>query len=337
MELVENPYVSEFTRKTLEQFDWKDKDPIPTALGELLLKIKETSPASPRNDVLVDAGLMTPEMITQIKEMLAEAKIAGKAWEKKKEKQKELANISPEIRAQYENVMNQFEVVDDREEAAKEESKPAPAQETKPAEPPPEPPPPDPPNPAPVSSKTNPPVILPFCPRCGWDMRQKFEVLPTDRDKEDFLATILGGSRFRKRYELLGGKIIVTFRGLLAEENKLVYRQLILDQQEAKITSPEEWFVQLLDYRLSCSLESIASDTGRVIAMMPELAEMPFTPDKKKPLATPLVDQLNYLNNTVAAQEVTRRLVNLHLRQFQRLLEALEAMALEPSFWTGIE
>ena len=330
MELVDNPYVSEFTRKTLEQFGWKDKDPIPTALGELLLKIKETIPASPRHDVLVDAGLMAPEMITQIKEMLAEAKVSVKGWEKKKAKQQELNNLAPQLREQYENVMNQLEVVDDREEAAKEESKPALAQETKPAEPPPEPPPPEPP-------ATYAPAILPFCPRCGWDMLQKFEVLPTDRDKEDFLATILGGSRFRKRYELLGGKIIVTFRGLLAEENKLVYRQLILDQQEAKITSPEEWFVQLLDYRLSCSLESIASDTGRVIAMMPELAEMPFTPDKKKPLATPLVDQLNYLNNTVAAQEVTRRLVNLHLLQFQRLLEALEAMALEPSFWTGIE
>ena len=88
MELVDNPYVSEFTRKTLEQFGWKDKDPIPTALGELLLKIKETIPASPRHDVLVDAGLMAPEMITQIKEMLAEAKVAVKGWEKRKRNNK---------------------------------------------------------------------------------------------------------------------------------------------------------------------------------------------------------------------------------------------------------
>lgn len=168
-------------------------------------------------------------------------------------------------------------------------------------------------------------------------MRQKFDTLPTDRDKEDFLATILGGSRFRKRYELLGGKIIVTFRGLLAEENKLVYRQLVLDQQEAKIATEAEWFVQMMDYRLACSLESITSHTGKVIAVVPELSEMPFAPNREKPLATPLADQLSYVNTTVLAQEVTRRLVGLHLRQFQRLLEALEAMALEPSFWTGIE
>jgi hypothetical protein len=235
--------------------------------------------------------------------------------------------------------MNQFEVVDDREEMSdtEEEEKPKTesAQETKPAEPPPAPP--EPPTPASVPQDTSAPAILPFCPRCGWDMRQKFEVVPTDRDKEDFLATILGGSRFRKRYELFGGKIIVTFRGLLAEENKLVYRQLVLDQQNSKIATEAEWFVQMMDYRLACSLESISSDTGKIIAIVPELAEMPFTPDKNQPLATPLVDQLNYVNNTVLAQEVTRRLVGLHLRQFQRLLEALEAMALEPSFWTGIE
>jgi hypothetical protein len=328
MELVDNPYVSEFTRKTLEQFGWKDGDPIPANLGELLLKTKETLPTSKRSDVLVDAAVMTAEAVANIKEMLATAKIAGAELAKRKEKQKELERIAPHLRAQYESVMSQFEIVDDREEQpAKEESKPA--------EPPPAPP--EPPTPVPVPQENSAPAILPFCPRCGWDMLQKFEVVPTDRDKEDFLATILGGTRFRKRYELFGGKVIVTFRGLLAEENKLVYRQLVLDQQENRVATEAEWFTQMMDYRLSCALESLSSDTGKMIAVVPELAEMQFTPEKGKPLATPLTDQLKFVNNSVLAQEVTRRLVGLHLRQFQRLLEALEAMALEPSFWTGIE
>jgi hypothetical protein len=336
MDLVENPYVSDFTRKTLEQFGWKDGDPIPAALGDLLVKAKETLPTSKRNDVLVDASLMAPDDLAAIKTMLSDAKLAGTELAKQQEKQKELERIAPHLRAQYASVMSQFEIVDDRQEpAAQEEQKPASAQAAKPAEPPPAPP--EPPTPVPVPQETSAPAILPFCPRCGWDMLQKFEVVPTDRDKEDFLATILGGSRYRKRYELFGGKIVVTFRGLLAEENKLVYRQLILDQQNGKIATEAEWFTQMMDYRLACSIESIASNTGKVIAVTPELSEMPFTPDKDQPLATPLVDQLNYVNNTVLAQEVTRRLVGLHLRQFQRLLEALEAMALEPSFWTGIE
>ena len=331
MELVENPYVSEFTRKTLEQFDWKDGDPIPVALGDTLLKFKEQLPASKRNDVLVDAALLREEDVAAVKALLAEAKTAGEDLKKRQIKQQELEKISPQLRAQYETVMNQLEIVDDREAAAAEA---ATAQVDTPETPS---APPDPPPPVPVPQESSQQAILPFCPRCGWDMRQKFEVVPTGRDKEDFLATLLGGSRFRKRYELLGGKIIVTLRGLLAEENKLIYRQLVLDQQENKIATEAEWFVQMMDYRLACSLESIASNTGKVIAVVPELFEQPFTPNKEQPLATPLVAQLNYVNNTVLAQEVTRRLVGLHLRQFQRLLEALEAMALEPSFWPGIE
>jgi hypothetical protein len=195
----------------------------------------------------------------------------------------------------------------------------------------------------PVSTPANgdtpadPMVILPFCPRCGWDMRQKFEVQPTDRDKEDFLATLLGGTRFKKSYELFGGKIVVTFRGLLADENKLIYRQLVLDQKENKVTTEAEWFVQMMDYRLSCSLEDIKDKKGKVISVVPELSEMPFTQNPDKPLETALVKQLEFVSTTILAQEVTRRLVATHLRQFQRLVEALEAMAIEPSFWNGIE
>ena len=70
---------------------------------------------------------------------------------------------------------------------------------------------------------------------------------------------------------------------------------------------------------------------------MPELHEMPFTRSVENPLATALAGQLDFMNKNILAQEVTRRLVATHLRQFQRLLEALEAMALEPSFWNGIE
>lgn len=334
MELVENPYVSEFTRKTLEQFGWKNGDPIPAVLGEEMLKIKETMPPAKRSDVLIDASLMPPEAVEDVKNMLIAAKVAAKELKNSQAKQSEIEKIAPQLRAQYENVMSQFEIVDDRE-TPKEELRPEAAPAAASAEPPPAPP--EPPTPVSVPQEISVPAILPFCPRCGWDMRQKFEVVPTDRDKEDFLATLLGNERFRKRYELLGGKIVVTFRGLLAEENKLVYRQLVLDQQEAKIATEAEWFVQMMDYRLACSVESIATNTGKVISVVPELAEMPFTPSKENPLATPLVDQLKFVSNTVLAQEVTRRLVTLQLRQFQRLLEALEAMALEPSFWVGIE
>jgi hypothetical protein len=135
----------------------------------------------------------------------------------------------------------------------------------------------------------------------------------------------------------MGGKLKVVFRSVLAEENKLIYRQLLIDQQESRVSSEAEWVNQLMDYRLVCSLESITTGKGIPLAILPELKDVVFEADKKRPLATPLEAQLAELNKTSLSQEVTRRLINLHLRQFQRLVEAMEAMTLEPSFWEGIE
>lgn len=331
MDLVDNPYVSDFTRKTLEQFGWAVNDPIPADLGGMLLKFKETLPPSARTDVLVDAALLPEESVQAVKELLAQAKVVHAKKKEADDQEATLANLHPEIRAQYESVMRQLEIVDDRKEAAEappatqEEPPAAQPTETAAAPAPAAPPLPEPPR----------PLILPFCPRCGWDMQQKFDVPITDRDKEDFLVTVLGGTRFKKKFELFGGRLVVTYRGMLAEENKLVYRQLVLDQQENRIATETEWFAQLMDYRLACSLESLSDANGKPIALVPEL-DINFKQDKDQPLATPVAAQLEYVNKTVLAQEVTRRIVGLHLRQFQRLVEALEAMAVEPSFWEGI-
>lgn len=341
MELVENPYVSDFTKKTLEQFGWKKDDPIPAELGALLMQIKETLPPSKKTDVLIDAELMSADDVVKVKEMLAEAKIVAERQKEKKAVDKKLSSMNPAVAAAYGQVMQKLEVVDDRDAVNNAEkiaasTAPPPPQETN-------------------SAAAVPPVnealegeieaekdtanlngVVPFCPRCGWDVRQKYETVPTDRDKEDFLATLLGNTRFKKEYELFGGKIKILFRGLLAEENKLIYRQLVLDQQQNRISTEAEWFLQMMDYRLSCSLERISDNTGKVLSLVPELLERKIE-TKDEPLATPLPAQLEYINKDVLAQEVTRRLVGTHLRQFQRLVEALEAMAVEPSFWNGIE
>jgi hypothetical protein len=337
VDLVDNPYFSDFTKTTLTQFGWREGDPLPAALSAVLLRIKETLPPSERTDVLVDIALMPPESVEEVKNLLDAAKkyVARRALEN--EAADKTIGFDDSTRAVYEEILKKEaaspQIVDDREEMAAA-TPPAPVI-----------PPPEPEKPAtepavtPVDSDapTDPMVILPFCPRCGWDMRQKFEVQPTDRDKEDFLATLLGGTRFKKSYELFGGKIVVTFRGLLADENKLIYRQLVADQKENKVTTEAEWFVQMMDYRLSCSLDDIKDKVGKVIAVVPELSEQKFTQNPDSPLETALVKQLDFVNTTILAQEVTRRLVATHLRQFQRLTEALEAMALEPSFWNGIE
>lgn len=331
MKLAENSSLSDFTKKTLAQFGWKEGDSIPADLGELLISFRESLPPSKNVDVLVDATMLKEEQIQQVKDMLAAAKVAGKEQEKLEaiRKQTANANIDPTAQAVYEKIMTQkAEIIDDREPAADPppaaaEKPPEPAQ-TAAAEPAPKM------EVPPAAERTE-----PFCPRCGWDMKQKFEVFPTDKDKEDFLISTLGGQRFRKTYELFGGKVRVTFRSMLAEENKAIYRQLVADQVSKKIATEAEWFVQMMDYRLACSLDEITSNTGKVVAELPEVKLVLPLPEDDA--ANPLVQQLHLINKDVLAQEVTRRLVGTHLRKFQRLIEALEAMALEPSFWNGIE
>lgn len=330
MELVENVYVSDFTKKTLEQFGWKSGDAIPADLGTLMIKMKEVLPASKRDDVLIDRGVMTEEQIGQVETLLREAKELGRKKKKEDELNEQTKNMAESVSEVYKQIVNSTDsgpqIIDDREEVAQakptEPPKEEPAKEDKPAS-------------TELAADVR-PIAVAYCPRCGWDMRQKFDIVPTDRDKEDFIATLLGASRFKKKYEMFGGKVVVTFRSLLAEENKLIYRQLVLDQQINKVATEAEWFTQMMDYRLACSLETIADKKGKVIASIPLLEEMSWENTKDEPLATPLPKQLELVNKHLA-QEATRRLVGTHLRQFQRLLEGLEAMALEPNFWNGIE
>lgn len=323
MDLIEHAYTSDFTKKTLQQFGWKDGDAIPADLGSLMLSMKETLPASKKTDVLVDRELMSEEQVASIETMLKEAAQYAKKKKQNEEIEEKSAAMSPSVAEAYRKIAEEQpapEIIDDRAAPAAEPPPPVavePAEEQIIAVPAEEP------KPAAV-----------FCPRCGWDARMKFDVVPTNRDKEDFLSTLLGGQRFRKKYELFGGKVVVTFRSVMAEENKLIYRQLVLDQAVDKVRTEAEWFVQLMDYRLACALDTITNDSGKVLAEMPELV-MPTGPIDADG-QTPIVAQLDIINKNILAQEATRRLVGTHLRQFQRLIEGLEAMALEPSCWTGI-
>lgn len=345
-------FVSDFTKRTLAQFGWKEGDLIPDDVGPALLAAKDKTKPTNRTDIMIDIADMRQEDIDAVQEILNRGRKKGEQQKKEAELNEQLKFMSPEVAIAYKQMLaqvadqqNQSEeeggvsVVDDREAQDAEPQPAAPAEpveEEKPSEPPaapevkPEPP------PEPVNEPLPAPVILPFCPRCGWDMRMKFDIEITDRDKEDFIAILLGNARFKKRYSLLNDKFIVTFRSLLADENTIIQRQLALDAEAKEFVTQDELFLRLFEYRLACSLESVYDGTGRPLAVLPPLAEVDHKPPPERPLETPAVYVREYINKTVLAHEVTRRLVGNKLREFQRLIEALEAMALDPSFWEGI-
>jgi hypothetical protein len=333
-----NVYVSEFTKKTLEQFGWVVGDPVPTNMGTLLDDIKGRTAATKKAGIYVDAELMAESDVTAVKKALADAKSAVAAAQKRQEADKKLAGIKvdPKTAALYEKLNesdadNAPKIIDDREtaptvkpEVTVEEQPPAelekPAADLESAIPP---------------VDLTKPVHAAFCPRCNWDMRMDFGVDVTESDKEAFVAITLGGERFKKTYTLLNGKYAIRFRSLLADENTAIHHQLLLDQRKEEFLSDTEWFLRMFEYRLACSVDIVLVN-DKPTGIVPELDAVPNTElptkydDKEKPA---LVRLRNYVIVDLLKSEVTRRLVGTQFREFQRLCEALEAMALEPNFW----
>lgn len=327
MELIQHPFVSESTAKTLAQFGWKNGDPIPVELGARLIAMKEGVEKPSDTSVVVAAADLTEAQLQEIKTLLDAAKEVEKKQKAQAELKKATAKMPPSVAEEYQRLQEAkaaaaATAVDDREAVAKA----APQEETKQQTPE-----------QAVAPDANAGLNSPtpkqiYCQRCGWDTSLPHDVKITDEDKENFLISVLGNSRFKKTYSLFGGRMIVHFRGVTADENEQVYRQIALDQQSGVIETRGEWVVKLLNYRMVCALEKVTTSDGLVLHEFPELDTT-----KKDKDQTTILPAYDKLAATVLAQEPTRRLLGVHLREFSRLTEALEAMALEPSFWKGID
>lgn len=323
-------YVSEYTKKTMQQFGWVVGEPIPDSISDLLAGIHARTPASKVPGLYVDIALMTDDDISSVKAALAGAKVSAAQAKRNNEVDAATAGLDENTRALYAKLTEQNatpQIIDDRAaaataEAGKESQPESPATVTE--------------EPAPLALISDPPPAI--CPRCTWDMRMAFETTVTDTDKEVFVAITLGNERFKKLFSLLGGKYVVTFRSLFAEENTKIHHQLLLDQKEdpTQFLSDTEWFLRMFEYRIACSIETIIV-SGKPTTIVPELGdittetELPNKSDDKT--KTPLVRMREYVVVNTLKNEVTRRMVGNEFRTFQRLCETLEAMALEPSFW----
>ncbi len=176
-----------------------------------------------------------------------------------------------------------------------------------------------------------------YCPRCMWDVRQPWELQPEDTDKEQFVAAILGGTRFTKLISVMGGRLQITYRSLTSQETDLVFKQLGIDLRQEKLLDDAQYFMQLQVYRLAMSVERIENGDNDILAEIPPIFEIEYDPPGPgEPEETRLVKLVEWFNKDAAPQESMRRIIAQHHRQFQRLVEALEAMTSEPDFWKGI-
>jgi hypothetical protein len=172
------------------------------------------------------------------------------------------------------------------------------------------------------------------CPRCFMDMSHAFDVKIDDNDRLTFITYILGSDRFRKTYLMLNGQLAVRFRSLTSQESALVHRQMRLDGISGDILSDGDYFARLNAYRMSLMTECLMDKQGTVIADVPPVFDIPYDePETGNVPETRLVPMLKWFTDNVCTNESLQRMVAAQHREFQRLMEALEAQSAEPSFW----
>ena len=102
------------------------------------------------------------------------------------------------------------------------------------------------------------------CPHCGWDQSENDPLVISDKDRTDFMRSVLSGDRFRKVFKLFGGRVQATFRSKLVREDGLVIEQCNLDVAHHRI-EPFAYLAQSVNYDMACCLESIAFEDGSPI------------------------------------------------------------------------
>ncbi len=169
------------------------------------------------------------------------------------------------------------------------------------------------------------------CPRCDWDLQAKFDLVPSDTDRTAFVVALMSMTRFEKTYPLFGGKMTVTYRSLLARETNLLFKTLGQEVRDGQINGDGEYMMQLMDYRLAMSVASLRGE-DTILQDVPAIFDIPCDNESQR-----LPKMLEWFNEEVVINEPLRRIVGKQHREFQRLVEALEAQTSAPDFWKGID
>lgn len=233
------------------------------------------------------------------------------------------------------------EVMAAHQAAAESPPPPRPA----PAEPPPPPPPSRPAadEPSPSSTGVTAPPLPQLCPHCGWDLSLPHDIEVTDADKVLFVESLLAERPFQKEYELLGGRMTVTFRALTGAELDTIFAQCFHERATGELKSEFDFYERVNRYRAFLQLVSLRSDRflhefpeGFTKETNPHAATHYELPESLDPRETGLRLVADYVVTTALKTETLMRVVLAKCRQFNRLLAHLEAMADNADFFSSI-
>lgn len=176
-----------------------------------------------------------------------------------------------------------------------------------------------------------------ICPHCGWDTRKEDLTEVTKEDKINFVQTVLGGLRFKKTYELFGGKLRVTFRTLTTAESDMAYKQIITDSQKDirnySIGDTSFYWKTLMAYRAVMAIEKVESDYN--VVEVPPIAEIDVDPPEGA--NTKVFAVFDSLVEQIMPNEAMRNAIAHTYTEFNSLCEKLQSMAESKDFWNAIK
>lgn len=191
------------------------------------------------------------------------------------------------------------------------------------------------------------------CPNCGWIVGNR-DVTPVGKeDKDAFLVQVLSGKPFFKTFQLLDGKVSITFRSLYQQEADLISLQRGVDQQKRRSDTLNDSVETLLRYHAALQLQRLV--LGEQVLQLPQDLQQwrQLLPDafpsgwdvplRYAPRADRPPEQIpdtpiwhitrHVLHEVLQDSEILIRLVRKCDLQFNQILKRLEDNATRPDFW----
>lgn len=178
-----------------------------------------------------------------------------------------------------------------------------------------------------------------ICDNCGWGEETEQSVVEvTDLDKQNFLSSVIGGSRFVREYTLFGGQVVVAFRSLTQRETDLIITQTAYDDSNGELPQVAydyEFMRRVNNYKMVLSLCRIK--LGEKVERLPEISEVKADPKNAdgKP-QTSIKDYYKYVMETCLDNESLFRSVLVLRDRFANLQRRLEANMFNADFYKGI-
>lgn len=176
------------------------------------------------------------------------------------------------------------------------------------------------------------------CPHCNWDLALADIPEPPHEEKMAFVAAMLGEKPYAKTYDLMAGRLKITFRTLMPRELDACFKQVLVEQSRDEIKTVPDYWEKVNRYRLYLQLQRVEAP-GAYDHEMPDGlsawcsphadAYWEFPEDEKEPLK--LID--DHMNSVVLTSESIARIAQTYCGKFNRLVAKMEAMVEDSDFW----